>query len=1685
MKKARYKKEISHNKKNKNLNRNLMIILLFIVVTGIIILGLYFYLNRQQFELPAPTSDYCNNNGACEDIENQANCPADCMGYSVSPEFREIIYKLWTNLKPNIQGYNIYFMQLYTNPLLNYATYAKDYQMLDELAETYLSHYSNLVSVRHSDGKYYYQWENPEGLLNSAQFVYVLSSCINKILDVPVNQRTANMNEFLTKYIPVVYSHYYRWIERPEVQMTAGGCNDYTFYAHPVILDKLYRKEFTGIMNCNAVKDLDLWMIAGTAEFLAANNKNSTLVPLSSVDKAAFLQEVSKGTSLIQSRFTSSNLIDFNGNSANGYNFDFGIWGEHPDFDYAGYTGMTFPTVANARKASTGWNVGHAIRFPYVFNSLYENRVITGQSFPEEGTMVGLTNQAIYGTFNKNFTHPLFTNFMDGTNGWYRVGYDGRVGFGYAPYDDGFSIPSGGFAFWSKYNPDMYSLESAFWNMLKQIYVSDSSGNINDGIIMQYVNWSASGKINGCFSFNGSGYLSVGNSAILNPNQISVEAWLYPTSRVNWATALMKSSSDSWNDGYGLSLYGDGGNNISFFVKNYTNNVKSNININQWSHIVGTYNGSAINLYINGQLVGTKAYTGSITNSANSLEIGRGAGESYYWNGKIDEMKIYNRSLSASEVSEHYSNQFNNNNGLIAYWNFDSASTANLDSKFFDFVKSHYGEELYSNYLRSGSFTKWDKNNGLYLLWFLPSLAVPVTCNNDGVCDSNSGESSSNCNDCKPTCTSFVYSDWSHVVCPESRIQTRILTSSSPSGCVGGSPVLSQVCNYVPPCTDTDWDYILSTCSSEDKQTKTWTKIGTCDETKAGAVNPPNSEIIDCKTFDMLLVLWKNISTCIVGDLSTKSTCSNTDPWTTGCCQLKDWQTEQPLAKVEYNSRFKAVKPIDAVGYSLKYCETSGLTDLQISDFKSRTNNLVNFIMEKTNNSLLIKPRYILLEGDLEFSKDSWCGFYFNNVDLYKIISNYTDKNTDFIAMVTKSQPTTGPVYLGTKAGGLAFGSWNNEGINGAPYIIIHFEGPYTSDGKMHEALVHEWLHTFDYSLEQVSGVPDYYYDPSIPGTDETKAKNDCQNEAKPDPYSYFPHPHSDKDPLWQPYCKTDNCAGNQDRSLVGCMPYYSFMFDKHYKKEYADLLIANHCKNGRKDFGETEIDSGGSLGFYGLSDICTTPTCNNNGICERSLNENKINCLNDCKCEADSECEDGNICTTDTCDYNSGTCSRSYNSNSCEDNNACTEVDTCREGTCLGTAKNCNDNDACTIDSCQTGICNNVFSNSVLGCVCNSNSDCNDNNLCTTDSCNSLTHDCSYTNNQNSCDDGLYCTITDICNQGTCMGNSRSCNDSISYTQDSCSETLDSCIFNNQLPDMTKFSSGITTNIESIPDLSNVTKFSIGLVNKAKIDFVNQNLDLRYLNLSAYIFIERGYVEIDVNNLPALNKSAIITMYNVTLINPQIFTNGQLCSYCQIMNYSNNTLIFSIPHWTIFSPQEGPYCGDGTCNNGETCSSCSSDCGICSISSGGSISSVGGTICYNNWTCGNWSKCIAGNQTRLCSDSNKCSIAVNIPATKQKCDCAEDCVCSSWQPVLCLINKTQTRTCQDWNLCGTSLSKPSLEMQCEYIAVVETPKKLAKTWIHTLTIIMIIVGVIILLGAIIFIIYQRFKKKNSSENFS
>jgi hypothetical protein len=72
--------------------------------------------------------------------------------------------------------------------------------------------------------------------------------------------------------------------------------------------------------------------------------------------------------------------------------------------------------------------------------------------------------------------------------------------------------------------------------------------------------------------------------------------------------------------------------------------------LNTWSHLAVTYDGANLRLYVNGALVSTTAVTGSMAASTGVLRLGGNSVWSEWYAGLIDEVRLYSRALSQSEI---------------------------------------------------------------------------------------------------------------------------------------------------------------------------------------------------------------------------------------------------------------------------------------------------------------------------------------------------------------------------------------------------------------------------------------------------------------------------------------------------------------------------------------------------------------------------------------------------------------------------------------------------------------------------------------------------------------------------------------------------------------------------------------------------------------------------------------------------------------------------------------------------------------------------------------------------------------------------------------------------------------------------------------------------------------------------
>lgn len=210
------------------------------------------------------------------------------------------------------------------------------------------------------------------------------------------------------------------------------------------------------------------------------------------------------------------------------------------------------------------------------------------------------------------------------------------------------------------------SLPSTLGNGLVACYpfdgnANDATTNNNHGTVNgATLTADRFGRPNRAYNFNGSSYIQANNSASLSSASTAItfafwsriSSWV-PQSGVNWASVISKSSSTT-DCAYRFTIRQDGGSIIhNGKLWDYIPGAMSNV-LNQWDFYAATVVGTTMKLYKNGVLMGSSTSSSPFTfNNSNPLNIGRDfPGILDYFNGSLDDIRIYNRALTDSEIRE-------------------------------------------------------------------------------------------------------------------------------------------------------------------------------------------------------------------------------------------------------------------------------------------------------------------------------------------------------------------------------------------------------------------------------------------------------------------------------------------------------------------------------------------------------------------------------------------------------------------------------------------------------------------------------------------------------------------------------------------------------------------------------------------------------------------------------------------------------------------------------------------------------------------------------------------------------------------------------------------------------------------------------------------------------------------------
>ena len=195
----------------------------------------------------------------------------------------------------------------------------------------------------------------------------------------------------------------------------------------------------------------------------------------------------------------------------------------------------------------------------------------------------------------------------------------------------------------------------------------DSSQSFLDAELLEFLDgdpeWWVDGKIDDSLQFLSKNKNFVVVSEYEKPtHSLTISAWVWASSSEPWGSILK-----NWGDGkagqfhFGLNASGQ---QLSNYIstsngKSYSVIEDESFPLESWQHVVTTVDGLSVKLYRNGQLVGNTPYQGSLVeNELQSIGIGAKLNDdgswvsdnAGYWNGKMDDIGLWNRALTNAEI---------------------------------------------------------------------------------------------------------------------------------------------------------------------------------------------------------------------------------------------------------------------------------------------------------------------------------------------------------------------------------------------------------------------------------------------------------------------------------------------------------------------------------------------------------------------------------------------------------------------------------------------------------------------------------------------------------------------------------------------------------------------------------------------------------------------------------------------------------------------------------------------------------------------------------------------------------------------------------------------------------------------------------------------------------------------------
>lgn len=191
--------------------------------------------------------------------------------------------------------------------------------------------------------------------------------------------------------------------------------------------------------------------------------------------------------------------------------------------------------------------------------------------------------------------------------------------------------------------------------------------------------------------------------------QVSLQAWVRPETNAGLGTIVGNYNYPSNINALQMMLRRDGAN-YTFWIDGGSGysavHAVGSVVINTWQHITGTWDGTTMRIYVNGVLANSSAKTGTIPSKTTSFSIGSNFSERF--DGDIDEVRIWNKALTATDITNTMNCEAMSQPELVTYYKFnqghDNTSNTSITS-LTDSAGSNNG--TLTNFTLSGNISNW------------------------------------------------------------------------------------------------------------------------------------------------------------------------------------------------------------------------------------------------------------------------------------------------------------------------------------------------------------------------------------------------------------------------------------------------------------------------------------------------------------------------------------------------------------------------------------------------------------------------------------------------------------------------------------------------------------------------------------------------------------------------------------------------------------------------------------------------------------------------------------------------------------------------------------------------------------------------------------------------------------------